>query len=382
MKRKILFIIFVSLMFVPLHVDAMQIFVKTLTNKHITLEVEPTDRIEDIKLKIEDKEGIDSNLQELTFAGKKLEEGNTLQDYIIQKDSTLHLTLKNLYKKFDLGTTIYFNPISATVCNKDEENCLEWNVFTEDSEYESKVVLLAKESLGSTIAGEKTTVIRSYCFREGVMTSDNKEECENNQQLYRNYEWKNTNVDIYNINKLLKFIKEKTNIWNDKLIINKTYDSIDYTDYKSRLITSDELNTIADDFDQNKYAFLIKDNSLNFFTAKKWATSNHNEYYIHNLFIHKKSDSSLSVGVWTSSLKDDMVDFYPVIEVDKDLINIIDKKELSNDSSIIDKKTEENMGKNNIENPNTYDEIIVYLILLILSYIGIKVSKQYLKMEG
>ncbi len=77
--------------FAPLNAYAMQIFVKNIAGKHLTLEVEPTDLIEDVKLKITDKEGIAPCLQELVFAGKALENGNTLQDYSIEKDSTLHL---------------------------------------------------------------------------------------------------------------------------------------------------------------------------------------------------------------------------------------------------------------------------------------------------
>ena len=121
MKKLLSILIAIALMLsLAVPVFAMQIFIeiKVATgNEMITLEVEPTDRIEDIKVKIYDKKGILPADQKLIFADMQLEDGNTLQDYSIQKDSTLRLVIpskRSVTVKYNVDPT-YTVTIPATV---------------------------------------------------------------------------------------------------------------------------------------------------------------------------------------------------------------------------------------------------------------------------
>lgn len=134
-------LILVMVAFMPVKAFAMQIFVKTTSGRHITLEVEPTDRISDIKFKVQDKVGILAENQMLVFGGNVLQDNETLQNYSIQKDSTLHLALpcvSAFATRDELMNTLQPDGsgrgVGKIVFGKDSEgNPFEWYILGKDT---------------------------------------------------------------------------------------------------------------------------------------------------------------------------------------------------------------------------------------------------------
>ena len=179
-------LVFVMVTLMPLKAYAMQILVKTLDGNYFTLEVEPTDRIEDIKSQIELMEGILAHEQTLVFAGKTLQDGNTLQDYSIQKDSTLILQQNGVSNvtayatRWELVNWPYETTVGKIVFGNDSSgNPLEWYVLGKDSEMEGdNTVVFAANPIATDVVFENELENKPYTVEAnyGIYMLDNPAE--------------------------------------------------------------------------------------------------------------------------------------------------------------------------------------------------------------